>query len=215
MIMKKLFSVVCAMLIICSAAVAFAEPYVSNLYKPIVPETLKALLGGKSFHARVNGMESTGQDEDTKFRISITVCERDRFDAAVIENLAVHDILQFGNGDAAMVMEVIPDEFGITVKGGEGVYSFYKEEDGSYTVTMDGDYPFWTEIFSVTVPLEKDVRFLDWSDPEKQGEPVQLGFDALLELVQEDTNFSPYNMQVTFDENGNLTEFLYSYSPWN
>ena len=213
--MKKLFSVVCAMLIICSAAVAFAEPYVSNLYKPMASETLKALLGGKSFHARVNGMESTGQDEDTKFRISITVCERDRFDAAVIENLAVHDILQFGNGDAAMVMEVIPDEFGVTVKGGEDVYSFYKEEDGSYTVTTDTDFPFWTEIFTVTVPLEKDVRFLDWSDPENQGEPVQLGFDALRDLLQGDTNFSPYNTCVTFDENGKLVEFLYNYSPWN
>ena len=40
------------------------------------------------------------------------------------------DILQFGNGDAAMVMEVIPDDLGVTVKGGEDVYSFYKEEDG-------------------------------------------------------------------------------------
>ena len=212
--MKKMISFLCALLLVCFAAAAFAEPYVSNLYKPIVPETLKALLGGKSFHARVNGMESTGQDEDTKFRISITVCERDRFDAAVIENLAVHDILQFGNGDAAMVMEVIPDEFGVTVKGGEDVYSFYKEEDGSYTVTTDTDFPFWTEIFTVTVPLEKDVRFLDWSDPANLEEPVQRGFDALLDLLLEDTNFSPYNTRVTFDENGKLVEFLYNYSPW-
>ena len=182
--MKKLISFLSALLLVCFAAAAFAEPYVSNLYKPIVPETLKALLGGKSFHARVNGMESTGQDEDTKFRISITVCERDRFDAAVIENLAVHDILQFGNGDAAMVMEVIPDEFGVTV-------------------------------FTVTVPLEKDVRFLDWSDPANLEEPVQRGFDALFDLLLEDTNFSPYNTRVTFDENGTLVEFLYNYSPWN
>ena len=156
-----------------------------------------------------------GEDEDATFRITLTVCERDRFDAAVIENLAEHDILQFGNGDATMVLEVIPDEFGVTVNGGENVYFFYMEEDGSYTVTTDGEYPFWTEVFSVTVPLEKDVRFLDWSDPENQGEPVPLGFDALRDLLQVDTNFSPYNTCVTFDENGKLVEFLYSYSPWN
>ena len=187
----------------------------SNLYAPKTPETLKTLLSGTSFSVRVNGIEVNGEDEDATFRITLTVWERDRFDAAVIENLAVHDILRFGNGVAAMVLEVIPDEFGVTVKGGEEAYSFYREEDGSYTVTTDTDYPFWTEIFTITVPLEKDVRFLDWSDPENQGEPVQLGFDALLDLLQADTNFSPYNTCVTFDENGKLTEFLYSYSPWN
>ena len=213
--MKKLISFLCALLLVCCAAAAFAEPYVSNLYTPRTPETLKTLLGGKSFSVRVNGIEVSGEDEDATFRLTLTVCERDRFDAAVIENLAVHDILRFGNGEAAMVLEVIPDEFGVTVKGGEEAYSFYREEDGSYTVTTDTDYPFWTEIFTITVPLEKDVRFLDWSDPENQGEPVQLGFDALLDLLQADTNFSPYNTQVTFDENGKLVEFLYSYSPWN
>ena len=213
--MKKLISFLFALLLVCFAAAAFAEPYVSNLYKPIASETLKALLGGKSYYARVTEIASTGEDEDAKFRISLTVCERDRFDAAAIENLAAYDILQFGNGGAAMVMEVIPDEFGVTVKGGEDVYSFYKMDDGSYTVTTDTDYPLWTEIFSVTVPLEKDVRFLDWSAPENLREPVQLGFDALLDLLLADTNFSPYNTRVTFDENGKLIEFLYNYSPWN
>ncbi len=213
--MKKLISFLCALLLVCCASAAVAEPYVSNLYAPKTPETLKTLLGGKSLFVRVNGIEVSGEDEDARFRITLTVCERDRFDAAVIENLAVHDILQFGNGDATMVLEVISDESGVTVKGGENAYSFWKEEDGSYTVTTDGEYPFWTEVFSVTVPLEKDVRFLDRSDPENLEAPVQLGFDALRDLLQGDTNFSPYNTCVTFDENGRLVEFLYSYSPWN
>ena len=213
--MKKLISFLCALLLVCCASAAVAEPYVSNLYAPKTPETLKTLLGGKSFYVRVNGIEVSGEDEDATFRITLIVCERDRFDAAVIENLAVHDILRFGNGDAAMVLEVISDESGVTVKGGENVYSFYKEEDGSYTVTTDTDFPFWTEIFTVTVPLEKDVCFLDWSDPANLEEPVQRGFDALLDLLLEDTNFSPYNTRVTFDENGKLVEFLYNYSPWN
>ena len=66
----------------------------------------------------ITGLKSTGEDEDTKFRISITVCERDLFDAAAIENLAVRDILYFGDGTATMVMEVTPNEFGFIVKGG-------------------------------------------------------------------------------------------------
>ena len=59
--MKKLTAVVCAMLMICLAAMAFAEAPVSNLYKPNVSETFKALVGGKSFEARVTGWGSTRQ----------------------------------------------------------------------------------------------------------------------------------------------------------
>ena len=215
--MKKLTAVVCAMLMICLAAMAFAEAPVSNLYKPITSETFKALVGGKSFEARITGWGSTGEDEDTKFELTITVCERDRFDPAAIDHLAVHDILTFGDGTSAMVMEVVRDEFGVIVKGGNyDAYSFFKEEGGAaYIATTDTDYPFYSDIFTITVPLEKDIRFLDWSDPENLDEPVKRKFDDLIVLIQEGTNFSPYNTRVTFDENGKLVEFLYNYSPWN
>ena len=214
--MKKLTAVLSVLLLVCFAVTASAEPYVSNLIKPNTSETLKALIGGKSFSAEVTGLESAGEDEDAKFTVSVTVYERDRFDAAVIENLAVHDILSFGNGTADMVMEVTSDEYGVTVTGGSGdVYSFTKMEDGDYIAATDTDYPFWTELFTVKVPLEKDVSFLDWSDPENLDAPVKLGFDELLGHLLEGTSFSPNNTQVTFDENGKLIEFLYTYSPWN
>ena len=215
--MKKLTAVLCALLMICFAIAASAEAPVSNLYKPNTSETLKALIGGKTFEASITGWQSAGEDEDAKFAISITVCERDRFDPAVIENLAAHDILCFGDGTAFMVMEVIRDEFGVIVKDGFGNgYSFFKAEDGdAYLAATDTDNPFYTEVFTVKVPLEKDISFLDWSDPENLDEPVKLGFDELLDLLLEGTNFAPYNTRVTFDENGKLVELLYSYSPWN
>ena len=214
--MKKLTAILCVLLLACLAATAFAEAPVSNLYKPNVSETFKALVGGKSFEARITGWGSTGEDEDARFEITVTVCERDRFDASAIENLAVHDIIRFGDGTATMAMEVTSDEYGVMVKGGnEDGYSFYKAEDGSYLASTDTDYPFYTDIFSVTVPLEKDILFLDWSDPENLEEPVKLGFDELLGHLQDGTGFAPYNTKVTFDENGKLVEFLYNYSPWN
>ena len=214
--MKKLTAVLCALLLICLAAAVSAEAPVSNLYRPILSETFRALVGGKSFEAGINAMMSTGEDEDARVTISVTVYERDRFDAAVIENLADHDILRFGDGTATMVMEVNSDEYGVSVRGGDDdVYFFYKEEDGNYSVTTDNDYPFYTEIFTVKMPLEKDVAFLDWSDPENLEGPVKLGFDELITLIQEGTDFAPYNTKVTFDENGKLVQFLYSYSPWN
>ncbi len=215
--MKKMTAILCALLLICFAAAASAEAPVSNLYRPNTSETLKTLVGGKSFEAGITGWESTGEDEDAKFSIFITVYERDRFDAAVIENLAEHDILCFGDGTAIMVMEVIRDEFGVTVKDGfNNGYSFFKAEDGdAYIAATDTENPFYTEVFTVKAPLEKDVSFLDWSDPENLDEPVKLGFNELVDHLLEGTDFAPYNTRVAFDENGKLVELLYTYSPWN
>ena len=211
--MKKTISVLCALLLACLTVTAFAD---SAVIRPETPETLKTLIGGKSFSARITGLDSTGEDEDTKYSITLTVCERDVFDAAAIENLTAGDILYFGNGTATMVMEVTSDEYGFTVKGGTSdTYLFNRTEEGTYYATTETDYPFWTEVFTVTVPLEKDISFLDWSDPENLEEPVKLGFDELLDLLLEKTDFAPYNTKVSFDENGKLTELLYNYSPWN
>ena len=215
--MKKMTAILCVLLLTCFAAAASAEAPVSNLYRPNTSETFKALIGGKSFEAGITGWESAGEDEDAKFTIAITVYERDRFDAAVIESLAEHDILCFGDGTVCMVMEVIRDAFGVTVKDGfHNGYSFFKTEDGdAYIAATDTDNPFYTEVFTVKAPLEKDVIFLDWSDPENLEEPVKLGFDELLDHLLEGTSFAPYNTRVTFDENGKLVELLYNYSPWN
>ncbi len=215
--MKKMMAILCTLLLICSAAAAFAEAPVSNLYRANTSETLKALIGGKTFEAGIAGCESVGEDEDAKFTISLTISERDRFDPAVIENLAERDILCFGDGTAIMVMGVIRDEFGVIVKDGfDNGYSFFKAEDGNaYIAATDTDYPVYSEIFTIKVPLGKDVSFLDWSDPENLEGPVELGFDELIVLIQDGTDFSPYNTKVTFDGDGKLVELLYTYSPWN
>ena len=62
--MRKLFAILCALCLACTAAAASAE-----IIRPDTPETLTSLIGGKSFSARVTGLDSTGEDEDTKFRI--------------------------------------------------------------------------------------------------------------------------------------------------
>ena len=216
--MKKLTAILCALLMICLAAVSFAEDVpVSNVYKPNTSETFKALVAGKTFEARIDGFGSAGEDEDAKYDIAIKIYERDRFDPAVIENLAEHDILSFGDGTTFMVMEVERDEYGVTVKDGDGNgYSFFKAEDGNaYIAATETDNPFYTPVFTFEVPLEKDISFLDWSDPENLEGPVKLGFEELRDHLLEGTSFEPYNTKVTFDENGKLVEFLYTYSPWN
>ena len=116
-----------------------------------------------------------------------------------------------------MIGEKTADETGFEIKDAatSDKYLFTKMEDGTYVARTETDNMFYTELFTVTIPLSKDISFLDWSDPENLEAPVKKGYAELLDLLLEDTNFSPYNTKVTFDENGKLSEFLYTYSPWN
>ena len=213
--MKKLTTMLCALLILCLAGSACAEIPSSDLYIPAVSETFRTLVGEKTFEARIDGKECYGEDEDSRYSITVTVCEETRY-APDIENLKANDIIAFAPGRAVMATEVTSDEFGIHIQCGDDVgYSFTKGDDGSYTVRTETDNIQYTDLFTITVPLEKDISFLDWSDPENLEAPVNKGYDELLELLLEDTNFAPYNTRLTFDGNGKLVEFLYTYSPWN
>ncbi len=216
--MKRIIAIVCALVLACCAAAAAAaeEAPVSNLYKASTPETLKALIGGKSFDAGIAAPEFTGEDEDAKLTVLVTIYERDRFNPEAIDQLAVRDIVSFSNGTTFMAMEVVRDEYGVMVTDGSGEgYSFFKDEDGNYIATTDTDYPFWAEVCSIKVPVGKDVVFLDWSDPENLEEPVKLGYDEFVDCLLNGTSFTPNNTKLTFDENGKLVEILYNYSPWN
>ncbi len=215
--MKRIIVMLCTLVMVCCAAAACAEVPVSNICKPNAPVALKTLVGGKSFDAMITGWETTGEDEDGKLTISVTICERDRFDPAVIDNLAERDIIRFGDRTVIMAMEVTRSDLGVIVKDGDGEgYSFFKDEDGNYIATTDTDYPFWTEVFSFKVPVEKDISFLDWSNPENLKEPVKLGYDEFLDhLLEEKRRFTANNTRLTFDENGKLVEILLNYSPWD
>ena len=214
--MKKIITLMCALVLACLATIAAAEAPASKLYKPNTSETIKALIGRKSFDASITDWRSTGEDEDAVIAISVTVCERDRFDPEAIDQLVERDIIRFSNGTAFMAMEVIRDEFGVIVTDGSGdSYSFFKDKDGTYIATTDTDYPFWAEVFSIKVPVGKDISFLDWSDPENLEGPVKLGYDEFLNHLLDETSFTPNNTRLTFDENGKLVEILYNYSPWN
>jgi len=219
--MKKvstiLSAILCAILIACLAVSACAEEIPSsNLYKPVVSETFKTLVAGKSFEASVTRKDCFGQDEDAFYTITITACEETRFEAKDIEEAKERDIIAFAPGEAIVVMEKEASEFGFHIKDGfSDEYIFNKTEDGYYVARTDTDNMFYTEVFTVTIPLGKDIRFLDWSDPENLEAPIEKGYDDLLDLLLKDTNFAPYNTKVTFDENGKLVEFLYNYSPWN
>ena len=219
--MKKmsaiLSAILCALLIVCFTVSACAEEVPSSsIYKPVVPEAFKTMVGGKTFEAGVTLNECFGEDDDAYYTITVTASEETRFDAKDIENLKEHDIIAFAPGKSIMIAEKTADEFGFRVKDGNSdVYYFTLMEGGYYVARTETDNMFYTEVFTITVPLVKDISFLDWSDPENLEAPVKKGYEELLSLLLENTDFDPYNTKVTFDENGKLVEFLYTYSPWN
>jgi len=214
--MKRITAMICALALALCAAAACAEAPVSNLCAPVAPAALRTLLGGNSFDAMITGWEFAGEDEDAKLTVLVTLCERDRFDPAVIDALAERDIIRFGDGTTVMAMEVARNDFGVHVKDGDGEnYVFFKDEDGAYIATTDTDYPFWTEVFSFKAPVGKDVAFLDWSNPENLKEPVKLGYEEFVDYLLSGRGFTANNTRLTFDENGKLVEILLNYSPWD
>ena len=189
----------------------------SGLYTPAASETIKALLGGKTFTAQIAGWTTIGQDEDARMTVDIIISEPVHYAAADIENLKTNDILALSLENSMMIAEVKADEFGgFTVRDAFGeTYILTKAEDGCYRIMTETEWPLYNNLFTVTVPLTKDISFLDWSDPENMEAPVKKGYDELVDLILGDTSFAPYNTQVSFNENGMLTEILYTYSPFN
>jgi len=208
--MKKLTVLLASMLLVFLAAGTLAQDV-----RPIPSEQFLNLVAGKTCPVRVSGYGTCGEEADiVSASLSLTVCERDRFDPKVIESLQAGDVIHFGNGETVSVKEVASDDTGLTVKSEDEAYYFFKDEAGTYIATNETDNPYWKDVFTVEVPLEKEVVFRDFSDPEAK-EATVLGFRELLQKLTDGVSFQPYNAQVTFDENGKLTVFEYTYSPWN
>ena len=208
--MKKWLSVLCLVLAVCLAASACA----ASVVMPDTPQMLKELVGGKSFIVDKVGMGSTGEDEDAKYTVTLALAEYKWFDAATVEALQVGDIVRISPTEGFMIMELTKNEDGdVIAKGGDGeAYLFSKREDGRCLLMTEFNYPIWANLFMMEVPIEKDIKFIDWTGEE----PVEKGYDELIELlVIEDANIAPYNTTVTFDENGKMTEFKYVDSPFN
>ena len=207
--MKKVLSVLCALMVICLAASAFA----ASVVMPETPQLLKDMVGGKSFDVEMVGLGVTGEDEDSKVTATLALCEYKYFDAATVEALQEGDIVRISFDEGFMIMELTKNEDGdILVKAGDGEGYLFNKIDGRYLLTTETNYPIWARLFMMDVPIEKDVKFVDWTGEE----PVEKGYDELIELLtSEGVNISPYNTTISFDENGKMVEFKYVASPFN
>ena len=211
--MKRIIAALCVALIACMALAASAETVV----RPQSDGIVKDLVAGKTFAARVNGYATFGEAPNARYELSLVLCERERFAASDIENLKPGDELICARG-AYTVKAVNVDEYGYYIIDTTDYYdeslSCYKNEDGTYTISNQNDYPFWRDAVSFDIRLDSDLVYSDWSDPEAD-EPTKRTVDELMKEVTDDRLFDANNTKVTFDENGKLTIFECTYSPFN
>ncbi|MBQ8129182.1 MAG: hypothetical protein IJ175_02900 [Clostridia bacterium] len=203
-----MLTVLCLAVVTCGAETKTMRPLMSGM--------LKDIIAGKTFTARLDGYATVeGSDEAT---LMFVVCERDHFDPAVIESLAVGDEIVSGKGITYPVNSVKADEFGFCVNRDdplEEALFFFKDETGDYIATNETDFPFWHDVIAFEVRADSSLVYKDFSDPEAD-EPTELDFAELMRrILNEEVFLDENNTSITFDDQGRLTVLLQNYSPFN
>ena len=204
---KALCALICLLLTIVSLAAS------AQTVEPVIPDALISLVAGKTFVARMTGF--AGDEKMEHVTLSIQLSEQETYKAEEVEALQAGDVICIG-GDAFEIKEIKLDEYGDYVATGEE-YTIYlsKDENGMYCAVTDTENRFYAKIAEIDVPAAENMRFLDWSDPEAE-EPVELTLKDLLTRYLNNEIFSmEYNTEITFDDNGNVSQLIYRYSPWN
>lgn len=171
--MKKLISLILAILMLCTAAAALA--------KTVEPEdTEYEHLAGKVIHATVGAY-----NENTK-TFTVTLYEDDRYEAEDVAGLAAGDIL-LGNGTLYKVSSVEKNEFGdlqVTTDDAEFVF-VQAGNDEMYAQLTDDDRRFMHAFAVLQLPAAEGIIFEDASDPDSEEPVVTSGLEAILKVKAE------------------------------
>ncbi len=208
--MKKTMALICAFLLLFAVLNASAQTV-----QPAKAELPREFLGGRTFSAWLSGWGIW--DEEERFELYFTICERDRFDAAMIDALQPEDELRMGDGEVIRVKSVDRDEYGVYVNQNLELYgtvAFYPGEDGYYTAVDLYEHPYWTDVVTVTIQVDTGVIYRDSADPDA-AEPTDRSAQELKEDIVNDVSFSRDNTRITFDEEGSLIMVERLYTPWN
>lgn len=202
----RALALVCVLLMAMTAAVS------AQTVEPVMPEMLRSVLAGKTFVARMDGYACDEAFEHVT--LNFQICEQETYTAEAIEALAAGDVLVAG-GEEFAVKAVKTDEYGIELTGEWYSLFLYKNEDGLYTAVTDTENRFYKNLFGIEVPAPKDLRFVDWSDPEAEEPTVLTLKDLMTRAMNDEINSTADNTEITFDAEGRLSELVYRYSPWN
>ena len=179
---------------------------------PVIPELLRDLVAGKTFIARMDGYASDEEMEHST--LYFQVCEQESYKPEEIEALQAGDTILIG-GAPFVIKEIKQDEFGYEFTGESYTIFLSKNEKGLYNAVTDTENRFYKNVFAIEVPAASSLRFLDWSDPEAEAPVKMTCKDLLTRYMNNEIHSTEDNTEITFDADGNLTEVIYRYSPWN
>lgn len=203
--MKKL---VCIAILLCLALTAVSAS--AQIVEPRIPAALRDVIAGNTYIGQLTGYASDEAKEHVT--LYFMICEQETYTPKEIEALQPGDVIVVG-GDNFVIQEIKQDEFGLVLVGDWYSISLYKNHEGLYIAISDTENRYYKNVFGIEIPVPPQTPFLDFGDPEAE-KPVELTVKDLLNRYEELT-FLPDNTQVSFDENGNLTQIMYLYTPWN
>ena len=200
-------------ILLCLLLVSLTAGALPETVKPVMPEKLRSLVAGKTFfNTRLEGC--TYDENMENALLTFQICEQESYEADAVKTLQAGDTIVIG-GDEFVIKDIKQDEFGYELTGELYTVFLYENEDGLFNAVSDTENRFYKKLFAIEVPAASDLRFLDWSDPEAE-EPVVLTLKHLLTRYANEEIFSSEdNTEIIFDEDGNLTDVVYRYSPWN
>ncbi len=206
--MKKILALILTAVLCLTGIVALAEN--AKVVEPIPVEIDLDNVPDGDYPAEFDP-EDLAKDE-----IFLTLYAVDHYSDADIKGLAVGDSILI-DGDTLKIESVATDEYGdVQINGGlvEDGYDLTKR-DGEDTWTVAGldDFPTWTALGDVTLPLDDALSLVDgWNGDDN---PVTAdGVAAVIKSIQssEDAYFDEYSTTVTV-KGGKVVKIHRVYNP--
>ena len=193
--MKKLVSLLLAVLMLCTASLAFA--------KILEPEEKEIEhLGGKTVHATI------GAYDDVTKTFLVTVYDYDRYDDDDVAKFAVGDTVLAGGWLNKTTGEKNQNGTKIyTCEDGDEIYfdkSYDDHDDLIVRTTMD-DRIFMNVVTVLHLPVAEGIVYEDNSDPDLDAKPIIVeGLENILKAKAEkeknSIGFSYYSTTITLND---------------
>lgn len=204
--MKQLIAIVLAVLLMVSVATA-ERTVVTALAAEVNPEHLVSIAADAKVLSYVEG------------QLTITILVPERYDPEEINALKVGDAI-YTEGREIEVRSIDEQDGYIVLNADtdDDVWLF-ESVDLNYWV-MDVNDNTWVELATVTVPISEHLLFLDGINPstgESLLHPTVYNKEGFLTIMNstDDPGFDIRNVEVVFDENGELALIKRFYVPWN
>lgn len=206
--MKKILALILTAVFCLTGVVALAEG--AKVVKPIPVQIDLDNLPDGEYPAEFDPEDLANGE------IALTLYAVDHYSDADVKGLAVGDSILIDD-ETLKIESVATDEYGdVQINGGlvEDGYDLTKNDGDDYwTVAGLDDYPTWTELGDVTLPLDDALSLVDgWNGDDK---PVTAdGVEAVVKTIQssEDVYFDEYNTTVTV-QSGKVVKIHRVYNP--